>query len=68
MKWARGISEFGAVDILAYHPKVATVLVFERCAVRGFWAQYCPASRPDFNPGSPGCIFYSLVVLVPEHE
>jgi len=30
MMWARGISEFGAVVILSYHPKVAPVLVFER--------------------------------------
>lgn len=30
MMWARGISEFGAVVILAYHPKIATVLIFER--------------------------------------
>jgi molybdate/tungstate transport system permease protein len=30
MMWARGISEFGAVVILAYHPKVVPVLVFER--------------------------------------
>ncbi|MEN4011623.1 MAG: ABC transporter permease [Chloroflexota bacterium] len=30
MMWARGISEFGAVVILAYHPKVVTVLIFER--------------------------------------
>lgn len=30
MMWARGISEFGAVVILAYHPKIATVLVYER--------------------------------------
>ncbi|MCX6053901.1 MAG: ABC transporter permease [Chloroflexi bacterium] len=30
MMWARGISEFGAVVILSYHPKVASVLVFER--------------------------------------
>jgi molybdate/tungstate transport system permease protein len=30
MMWARGISEFGAVVILAYHPKVTTVLVYER--------------------------------------
>jgi len=28
--WARGISEFGAVVILAYHPKIVPVLVFER--------------------------------------
>lgn len=34
MMWARGISEFGAVVILAYHPKVMTVLVYER--LQGF--------------------------------
>ncbi|MGB4595818.1 MAG: ABC transporter permease [Anaerolineaceae bacterium] len=28
--WARGISEFGAVAILAYNPKVVPVLIFER--------------------------------------
>lgn len=30
MMWARGISEFGAVVILAYHPQTIPVLVFER--------------------------------------
>jgi molybdate/tungstate transport system permease protein len=30
MMWARGISEFGAVVILAYHPMVAPVLIYER--------------------------------------
>ena len=30
MMWARGISEFGAVLILAYHPMIAPVLVYER--------------------------------------
>ncbi len=30
MMWARGISEFGAVVILAYHPKILPVLIFER--------------------------------------
>jgi molybdate/tungstate transport system permease protein len=30
MMWARGISEFGAVLILAYHPMTAPVLIFER--------------------------------------
>ena len=29
MMWARGISEFGAVVILAYHPKIAPVLIYE---------------------------------------
>ena len=30
MMWARGISEFGAVMILAYYPMVASVLVYSR--------------------------------------
>ena len=30
MMWARGISEFGAVVILAYHPMTAPVMIFER--------------------------------------
>lgn len=30
MMWGRGISEFGAVVILAYHPMVAPVMIFER--------------------------------------
>jgi molybdate/tungstate transport system permease protein len=30
MMWARGISEFGAVIILVYHPMVVSVKIFER--------------------------------------
>jgi molybdate/tungstate transport system permease protein len=30
MMWARGISEFGAVFILAYYPMIAPVMVYER--------------------------------------
>jgi len=30
MMWARGISEFGAVIILAYHPMTAPILIWER--------------------------------------
>nr|HID13331.1 ABC transporter permease subunit [Anaerolineae bacterium] len=30
MMWARGLSEFGAVVILAYHPAVAPILLYER--------------------------------------
>ena len=30
LMWARGISEFGAVVILAYHPQIVPVLVYER--------------------------------------
>ena len=30
MMWGRGISEFGAIVILAYHPKTIPVLIYER--------------------------------------
>lgn len=33
--WARAISEFGAVIVLAYHPRVASVLAYERLTAFG---------------------------------
>ena len=44
MMWARGISEFGAVVILAYNPKVIPVLVFERFEGFGLDAALAPAA------------------------
>lgn len=38
MMWARGISEFGAVVILAYHPRIVPVLLYERFAGYGLYA------------------------------
>lgn len=35
MMWARGLSEFGAVVIMAYHPMTAPVLIYERFASFG---------------------------------
>ncbi len=35
MMWARGISEFGAVIILAYHPLITPVLIWERFQAYG---------------------------------
>ncbi len=35
MMWARGLSEFGAIVILAYHPMVAPVLIYERFEAYG---------------------------------
>jgi len=35
MMWARGISEFGAVMIIAYHPMIAPVLVYEKFETYG---------------------------------
>jgi len=66
MMWARGISEFGAVVILAYHPKVATVLVYERFAGFGLDAA---------QPIALILILVALIVfimlrlvLLPEHD
>jgi molybdate/tungstate transport system permease protein len=38
LMWARGISEFGAVVILAYNPKTVSVLIYERFAGFGLSA------------------------------
>ena len=35
MMWARGISEFGAIIILAYHPMIAPTLILERFETYG---------------------------------
>lgn len=35
MMWARGLSEFGAIIIIAYHPMVTPVLIWERFASFG---------------------------------
>lgn len=40
MMFARGLSEFGAVIIIAYHPMVTSVLIWERFAAFGLtWAR-----------------------------
>jgi molybdate/tungstate transport system permease protein len=52
MMWARGISEFGAVVILAYHPKILPVLLYER--FEGFGLQ----------AALPVAVILILVVLV----
>jgi molybdate/tungstate transport system permease protein len=35
LTWARGLSEFGAVIILAYHPMIAPTLIYERFSTYG---------------------------------
>jgi molybdate/tungstate transport system permease protein len=52
MMWARGISEFGAVVILAYHPKIVPVLVYERFEGYGL------------NAAQPIALLLILVALV----
>jgi molybdate/tungstate transport system permease protein len=41
LAWGRSVSEFGAIVILAYHPQVASVLIFDRFTVFGL-----PAAVP----------------------
>ena len=43
LMWGRGISEFGAVVILAYNPKVISVLTYERFEGFGLRAAQPPA-------------------------
>ncbi len=50
--WARGMSEFGAVVILAYHPKIAPVLVWER--FQGF----------GLNAAQPVAVLIILAALI----
>jgi molybdate/tungstate transport system permease protein len=52
MMWARGISEFGAVVILAYHPKIMPVLIYER--FEGF----------GLDAALPAAVLLILAVLV----
>jgi molybdate/tungstate transport system permease protein len=52
MMWARGISEFGAVVIIAYHPKIVPVLLYER--FEGF----------GLKAALPVAVILILVVLV----
>jgi len=33
--WARAVSEFGAIVVVTYHPKVASVLIFDRLTTDG---------------------------------
>jgi len=35
MSWARGVSEFGAIVIVAYHPMIAPTLIYDRFATFG---------------------------------
>ena len=38
MMWARSISEFGAIVILVYNPKVTSVLIYDRFTTGGLEA------------------------------
>ena len=51
MMFARGMSEFGAVVIIAYHPMIAPVLIYERFSSYGL------------NYARPAAVFFILVAL-----
>jgi molybdate/tungstate transport system permease protein len=38
MSWARGISEFAAVSMLAYYPMVASTMIWDKFQSEGLWA------------------------------
>lgn len=52
MMFARGMSEFGAVVIIAYHPMVAPVLIYERFSSYGL------------NYARPASVLFILVALI----
>jgi molybdate/tungstate transport system permease protein len=35
LAWGRSVSEFGAIVILTYHPKIASILIFDRFTLAG---------------------------------
>ena len=41
LAWGRSVSEFGAIVILTYNPKVASILIFDRFTLYGL-----PAAVP----------------------
>lgn len=55
LMWGRGLSEFGAVIILAYHPMVAPVLIFER--FQNFGLKYA-------LPVTVALILISLIIFI----
>lgn len=54
--WARGISEFGAVVVIAYHPMVAPVLLYQRLTAHGL---------EHALPVAIMLIVISLLILIP---
>ncbi len=52
MMWARGMSEFGAVVIVAYHPMITPVLIYERFS--SFGLQYA----------TPVAVVFVIITLI----
>jgi molybdate/tungstate transport system permease protein len=53
LMWARGMSEFGAVIIIAYNPKTAPVLIYERFTSYGLQSSIIAAT-----------VFISITLIV----
>ena len=66
MMWGRGISEFGAVVILAYSPKIIPVLVYERFA--GFGLNAARPVAVILILASLAVFVLLQVLLVPKRE
>jgi molybdate/tungstate transport system permease protein len=66
LMWARGLSEFGAVAVVAYHPIVTPVLIYERFGAFGL--KY---ARPVAALFLGVCLVFFLVIRLlarrPEH-
>jgi molybdate/tungstate transport system permease protein len=52
--WARAVSEFGAIAIVTYNPKVASVLVYDR---------FTTAGLPGTLPVAAWLVVLALVVF-----
>ena len=57
LMWARGLSEFGAVVIVAYHPMVTPVLIYERFGAFGL-----QAARPIAVLFIAVCLVFLIVI------
>jgi len=57
MMWGRGISEFGAVMIIAYHPMIAPVLLYDRYSAYGL-----EGSRPIAALLIVFCIVFFILI------
>ncbi len=55
MMWSRGLGEFGAIVIIAYHPMVAPVLIYDRFNSYGLSAS---------APAAAAMIFVSILVFL----
>ena len=66
MMWGRGISEFGAVIILAYYPKIIPVLAYERFA--GFGLRAAEPVAVVLILASLTMFVILQVLLVPKQE